>query len=103
VATNKGAFEESCWNLLQQLNDQADSPSRMIRREEAVGALLACMSSLQETHRQVIQWRFMQGLSVAKVASRLEKSEDAVVALNKRALAALRKAMDQMGEFTQIR
>jgi RNA polymerase sigma factor (sigma-70 family) len=58
------------------------------------------MTHLSETHRQVIQLRFLKGLSVDEVAARLGKSNAAVVALTKRALEALRTSMDRMGEFT---
>ena len=72
-----------------------------MRRDEAVGAMLACISGLSEVHRQVLQLRFLQGLPVAEVATHIEKTEGAVVALTKRALDALRKALDQMGDFTR--
>ncbi|MBU0640185.1 MAG: hypothetical protein KKB50_15070 [Planctomycetes bacterium] len=72
----------------------------MMRRQEALGALLASLFELSETHRQVIQWRFLEGLPVAEVARRLERSEGAVVALSIPALEALREAMNRLGEFT---
>jgi RNA polymerase sigma-70 factor (ECF subfamily) len=91
----------SYWNLIDQIYADASSPSRIARREEAVGALLACLTELSDIHRQVIQMRFLQGLAVAEVAARLERSEAAVVALSRRALEALRKSMDRLGEFTR--
>ena len=54
-----------------------------------------------QPHRQVIQLRFLEGLSVDEVATRLGKTNAAVVALSKRALEALRRSMDQLGEFTR--
>ena len=59
------------------------------------------LSDLSEPHRQVIQLRFLGGLSVREVADRLDKSEAAVVALTKRALEALRQGMDRLGDFTR--
>ena len=52
-----------------------------------------------DAHRDVLELRFLQGLSVADVASRLGKSEASIVAATRRALAALRTAMDERGEF----
>lgn len=88
-------------NLLDYVYADSTSPSREVRQNEAIGALLACVSGLSEPHRQVLHLRFLQGLPVVEVAARLGKTEGAVVALTKRALDALRKAMDQLGEFTR--
>ena len=94
------AVDDSYWNLLDNLYAESGTPSRVIRREEALGALLSCIDDLSESHRQVIRLRFMEGLSVDEVAARLGKSNAAIVALSKRALEALRKSMDRRGEFT---
>ena len=90
----------SYWNLLDDLYAESGTPSRVVRREEALSALIACLADLSEAHRQVIRLRFLEGLSVDETAARLDKSEAAIVALTKRALDALRMSMDQMGEFT---
>jgi RNA polymerase sigma-70 factor (ECF subfamily) len=91
----------SYWNLLDQLHPDSVTPSQVVRREEAVGALLACISRLSDSHQQVIQLRFLEGHSVSEVAERLGKSDAAVVSLTRRALEALRKSMDRLGEFTR--
>jgi len=93
---------ESCFNLLDQLYAHSRTPSRVIRREEVVGALLASMSRLSEAYRQVIQLRFLEGRSVRDVAGRMGRSESAVANLTQRALLELRKLMDGLGEFTRI-
>jgi RNA polymerase sigma factor (sigma-70 family) len=62
--------------------------------------LLLCLTDLSETHRQVIQLRFLDGFSLDEVAARLGKSKAAVATLTKRALEALRASMYRMGEFT---
>jgi RNA polymerase sigma-70 factor (ECF subfamily) len=90
----------SYWDLLDNVYRDSGTPSRVVRQEEALSALVPCISDLSETHRQVIQLRFLQGLSVGEVAVRMGKSEAAVVALTKRALEALRRSMDRLGEFT---
>ena len=97
-----GGGAASCYDLLEQLYAHSGTPSRVIRRDEVVGALLASMSRLSDTHRAVIQLRFLKGLSVMETAKRLQKTEAAVVALTGRALDELRKRMDALGEFTRI-
>ncbi len=87
-------------DLLDQLYADSDTPSRILRRDEAVGAMLACISQLSDAHREVVRLRFLDGRSVMEVAERLNKSPAAVVAMTKRALEALRSSMDRMGEFT---
>lgn len=91
---------DSYWNLFDHVYADSGTPSRAMRREEAMSALLACVAGLASGHRRVIQLRFLEGLSVREVAARLGKSEAAIVALTRRALDALRASMDQMGEFT---
>jgi RNA polymerase sigma-70 factor (subfamily 1) len=95
------ANSESCWDLLDQLYADSSTPSRAVRREEAVGALLACISRLSDSHRLVIQLRFLEGRPVEEVAKRLDKSEAVIVARTKSALLVLRECMDDLGEFTR--
>ena len=96
-----GAAADSYWDLLDNLYAESGTPSRAVRRQEALDALLTVLTELSASHRQVIQLRFLDGLSVAETAARLETSEAAVVALTRRALDALRKSMDRLGEFTR--
>lgn len=100
VSVGPSAGTGSYWNLLDQIFADDSSPSRQIRGDEAIGAMLACLSNLSEAHRQVLQLRFLQGMPVGEVASQLHKSDAAIVALSRRALEALRKSMDHLGEFT---
>ena len=100
VPAAMGSGSSSYMNLLDQVYADPGTPSRVVRRDEAFSALLGSLSELSEAHRQVIQLRFLEGLSVADVAAHLGKSEAAVVALTKRALEALRQSMDRLGEFT---
>ncbi len=88
-------------NLLDYVYADSETPSRVVRRDEALCALMDCVSSLSDSHRQVLQLRFLQGMSVTDVASSLDKSDGAVVALTKRALDALKKEMEHLGEFSR--
>jgi RNA polymerase sigma-70 factor (subfamily 1) len=96
----EGGVADSYGNLLDRLCAESGTPSRVVRRQEALSALVACLSDLSDTHRRIIQLRFLEGLPVREAAKRLGKTEAAVVALTRRALDALRRSMDRLGEFT---
>ncbi len=100
IGAGCNASDSSYCNLLDRLYADSGTPSRVVRRQEAVDALPACLVDLPEAQREVIRLRFIEGLCVADVARRLGKSEAAVVALGQRALAALRTSMDRRGEFS---
>jgi RNA polymerase sigma-70 factor (ECF subfamily) len=101
VPAGVAAASSSYWNLLDRLQADSATPSRVVRREEALGALLACLGGLSKAHQEVIRLRFLEGRSVDEVAAQLGKSKGAVIALSKRALEALRVSMDRIGEFTR--
>lgn len=100
VPAQVSAAFDSYFNLLDHVFADSQTPSRAARREEAVGALLACLSVLPEPQRQLLQWRFLEGCSVAEVAQRVGKAEATVAVLCHRAVKALRAAMENLGEFT---
>lgn len=64
-----------------------------------MAAVVSCLEKLSDAHRDVLELRFLPGLSVADEASRLGTPEASIVAVPRRALAALRTAMDEHGEF----
>ncbi len=91
----------SYWNLMDHVEAASDTPSRIVRKEEAIEALSACVAGLADHHRRVIEMRFLEGLPVADVAARLNTTKAAVIASTRRALTALRRSMDRLGEFTR--
>jgi RNA polymerase sigma factor (sigma-70 family) len=95
------ADADSCWNLLDHVYVDSQTPSRVVRRQEAMSAVLASLSDLTDAHREVLQLRSLDGVSAVEAAARLGKTEAAVIALTQRALKALRKSMDRLGEFTR--
>lgn len=54
-------------------------------------SLRQAITKLTEEQRDVILLRFIAGLPIAQVAEALNKSEDAIKGLQRRALIALRK------------
>jgi len=91
----------SYWSLLDQVNADTGTPSRVIRRDEALGALLACVVKLSKDQQEVIKLRFLEGLSTTETAKRMNRGENAVTALTRRAIDSLRASMNRRGDFTR--
>ncbi len=75
------------------------TPSRRAARNEAAGAVLTGLARLRDDQRDVIRLRFLESLSVAEVASRLGKTEDAVHGLCRRGLIALRESLGSLSRY----
>ena len=77
--------------------EPADShtPSRELREQQGVAALLARLDALPAHYREVIVLAKIEGLSTAEVASRLGKSREATALLLHRAVARLRALLEQ--------
>lgn len=89
----------SYFNLLDHIAAPVSSPSRGVARNEALALLSGQMWRLPEDYRKVIQWRFVQGFSVAEVAQRLGRSEPAVHMLCHRALLKLRELLGSPSKY----
>jgi len=70
VPLEEGKAADSYWNLLDEVYADSRTPSRVVRRQEAIGALLMCISDLTDEQRQCVSLRFLEGLPVAQVARR---------------------------------
>jgi len=79
----------------ERLRAAVDDPTVVVEARLAQQGLRAALSHLTQEQQQVIVLRFGEGLSAPQVAEVLGKSERAVRALQHRALAALRRVMDE--------
>jgi RNA polymerase sigma-70 factor (ECF subfamily) len=70
----------------EYFGDIAEADGALERR----AMLFELVARLPEVQRSVIELRFVEGLSVAEVASRIGKSEGAVKQLQRRAIEQLR-------------
>ncbi|HOA72022.1 MAG TPA: sigma-70 family RNA polymerase sigma factor [Phycisphaerae bacterium] len=86
-------------NLLDRVSSPMATPSRGAAHSEAVAVLMVRLLQLPEDYRQVIHWRLIDGLSVAEVAKRLDRSEAAVHMLCHRALKQLRELMGAASNY----
>lgn len=86
-------------DLVDRLAAPDSTPSRRVRREEAVAAVLSSLARLTDDQRDVVRLRYLEGKSVAEVATRVGKSEVAVHSLCRRGLKALRESMVSISQF----
>ena len=75
----------------------SDNPSAALEGKLAAACLRLALRYLTEIQKQVIIGRFLEARSNAEVARILGKTEGAVKALQHRALAALRRAIEKEG------
>jgi len=74
------------------VNDDAD-PETTAERNLDIKQMFQAMGQLTQSQREVIELRFIGGLSVAEVSKVLGKSEGAVKVMQHSGLAALRKRL----------
>jgi len=86
-------------NLLDCVCARDPTPSRGAARNEAMAIMNVQIARLPKDYRQVIRWRFIQGLPVAEVARRLQRSESAVHMLCHRALKKLQSLMGSSSKY----
>ncbi|MCP4591093.1 MAG: sigma-70 family RNA polymerase sigma factor [bacterium] len=77
-------------NLVHQLVADGATPSREMARGEAVAAVMSSLARLPGNQRDVIRWRFIEGIPFDEIARRLSKSEDATYMICHRGLKTLR-------------
>ena len=75
------------------LHDPVEGPEAFAARRESAATLKQLIQQLKEDHQQVLACRFVIGLSHAETAIVLNRSEEAVRALQYRAIGALRNLL----------
>ena len=73
----------------------ATSPSQRAMRDERAVELAAGLAKLPDDQREAVRLRHLEGCTLAELAERFGRSEDAVAALLKRGLENMRKRMKQ--------
>jgi RNA polymerase sigma-70 factor (ECF subfamily) len=73
--------------------DPEEGPEASVTRQERADALKRKMQQLKEDHQQVLACRFIAGLSHAETAIIISRTEEAVRALQYRAIVALRNLL----------
>ena len=86
-------WEVQPWD--ERLRAAMDDPTVALEAKLAQQGLRAALSRLTQEQQQVIVLRFGEGLTAPQIAEILDTSEGAVRALQHRALAAMRRAMER--------
>lgn len=84
-------------DLLTRITVGGTTPSQIVRKDEALGVLAACVATLPDHYREVIQMRFIEGLPVSEVAIRLHRSIGSIHMICHRALRQLREQAEKLG------
>jgi len=90
-----GELDQSSQALDLGFVDPGPTPSKLVARRERSVLLADALARLPDDYRDAIVLRNLQELPFAEVAKRMDRSEDAVQKLWVRALAKLRKALDE--------
>jgi RNA polymerase sigma-70 factor (ECF subfamily) len=94
-----GSDESTVVDMLRMLATDSRTPSRETRLHETMDALHVALQNLNESNREVVRLRYLEGLSVAETAERMERSEGAVRMLCTRGLRALREELGDLSRF----
>ena len=86
-------------HLLEVLAAHSRTPSRSAAAHEAVEAVQRALSGLPEDYGEAIRLRYVEGLPVAQIATRMNRSEGSVHMLCNRGLQALRIALGDSARF----
>ncbi len=81
-----------------QMPDPVAGPETAVAQQEQSSALMEAMMQLKEDHQEVLISRFVVGLSHAETAVVMTRTEEAVRALQYRAIGALRKLLLIQGD-----
>jgi RNA polymerase sigma-70 factor (ECF subfamily) len=78
------------------------TPSQSMRRRELVSGVQQALDGLKDDYRSALQMHYIEGLTVAETAERMERSPGAVVMLCNRALKQLAERIgDPAGLLSQ--
>lgn len=75
------------------------TPSRPLKSEEARAAVLTALARLKPAHRTLIRLRFLKEYSVAETAAEMNRTEDAIHALTRRALNEIRQYLETASHY----
>lgn len=83
-------------DLIARVTAGGGTPSQVVRKEEALGVMAACVATLPDHYRDVIQMRFIEGRPVADVARELGRSIGSIHMICHRALKQLREQAERL-------
>jgi len=103
VAVGARQTADSVVDLIELLSGTDKTPSRIVARKEAAGALQVALAGLQEDYRRAIQLHHIEGLEIARVAEIMNRSPRAVRHLCNRGLEELRGGLGRVWQFSSYK
>jgi RNA polymerase sigma-70 factor (ECF subfamily) len=92
-------LDDDLTQVLSLMGVHQRTPSRSVANREALHAVQAALPGLKSDHHEVLRLRFLEGVSIADTATRMNRSEWAVHKLTARALASLRAELGDAARF----
>jgi RNA polymerase sigma-70 factor (ECF subfamily) len=89
----------SAIDLLEIVALHEHTPSRSVRRRELISGVHQALEELKDDYRKALQLHYIEGMSVADTAERMERSPGAVVMLCNRALRQLAEKIGDPAKF----
>jgi RNA polymerase sigma-70 factor, ECF subfamily len=88
--------------LLDEVLRESLTPSRLMRREDAVAAMMACIAKLPPDYREVVRRLHLDEESLDVVAAEMGRSEDAVRRLAGRAIEQLGRCLGHASAYLSL-
>ncbi|MEZ6058246.1 MAG: sigma-70 family RNA polymerase sigma factor [Planctomycetaceae bacterium] len=73
------------------------SPSQRLLADEQAVILTRAMAELPEEQAEAVRLRFLEGLSMQEIATRMERTVDSIVGLIRRGITGLKGKLDSQG------
>jgi RNA polymerase sigma-70 factor, ECF subfamily len=89
----EASIADSSARLQALLTGSATSPSQQLLKEEQLLRLAAALAELPEDQRTALEMHYLQGCTIAEVATHMTRSERSVAGLVRRGLQRLRELM----------
>ena len=87
------AFRSSIADFIAVLEDEGETPSRMVAKDEAINAMQVAIAGLPDDQREAVNLRCLQGKSIEDTAKEMNRSASAIRSLIHRAKQALHSTM----------
>ena len=91
----EAAIEQSSLRLEAMLAVDLSSPSGKVIRNEQMQRLAGALAALPDDQRAAVEMRHLQGLSMAQIGQRMNRSVASVGGLLQRGLRGLRQCLDE--------
>ena len=99
IRVKPGVSGSSVGTLLDIVAKTEGTPSRSVARRDRERAVGIALAGLKKDYRDALALRYLEGLPVASIAKRLDRTERAVHMLCNRGLKRLREAMGSASAY----